>query len=402
MRSEIRKPREEFSLSMLVYFMTIYSLYMQFDGFDNYIIKVLIYVMMAGLIVISCIRTHLESINNKTILGFILFIIIVSITSCFVTPNFNRMWFRMFDMIVYTVFLVAIYIACSVDKKRIFTMLWLIVISAVLCSIALCARGVDNRTGGLVLGDLNQNEFSNIALLGTFCALYLINCKNQYKSIVKLLLLGAVILIAYAGLLGGSRKFFVIDLAMIMAFFMFCVLSKDTFKKRSTFGWCIVGSFIFIFAVNYAIEYAMTQTIFGQRMIATGYYGDTERIYFYKRAWGYFLEHPVFGLGINGFAYYEGKYTHSLYMEILSCTGIVGILLFFSTISSLFSRYIMRIRVLGEESRKSVRLTLIYLLAIFINGFFTPVIYATYFYIAIGLIVAMISGNINKRMEIRS
>ncbi len=64
MQIEIRKPREEFSLSILVYFMTIYSLYMQFDGFDNYIIKVLTYVMMAGLIVISCIRTHLESINN--------------------------------------------------------------------------------------------------------------------------------------------------------------------------------------------------------------------------------------------------------------------------------------------------------------------------------------------------
>lgn len=57
-----------------------------------------------------------------------------------------------------------------------------------------------------------------------------------------------------------------------------------------------------------------------------------------------FLAHPIFGIGLNNFSYYVANYTsygisrysHNNYIEMLSCLGISGFIIYYSAYAKLF------------------------------------------------------------------
>jgi O-antigen ligase len=55
------------------------------------------------------------------------------------------------------------------------------------------------------------------------------------------------------------------------------------------------------------------------------------RILLYRQAYKDFLSSPFFGIGFKNFAVKHGAYTHSAYAEVLACTGIFGVLLYFTS-----------------------------------------------------------------------
>lgn len=391
MRTNIAIFKPAWLLTAIVYFLVFYSLYMQFDGYNNYNLKLLMYVAITGLTVLQCFLSRGECINNKHIIWLIIFIVVITLTSYTVTPSVSNMLNRLSDMIMYTILTVAIFVSCKYRKERIEVLMWIIVLAGVCCSIALMVRGVDNHTGGLVLGVLNQNEFSNIVLLGSFCSLYLLLIHRTGRMVLKLILIIATILMYYSGLLGGSRKFFAIALTMAALYFIFCIMPSINFKKKKAHIMFFFGVIVLTFGVYFAVDYAINHTIVGSRLFATGYYGDEERLYFYQKAWEYFLANPLFGLGVNGFSYYEGKYSHSIYAELLSCTGLTGMVIFFYNIGSVLKKLMLYVKSNKTEVEK--RFLLIYLIAMFVNALFTPAIYAPYFYITLGISFSTIYFN---------
>ncbi len=86
----------------------------------------------------------------------------------------------------------------------------------------------------------------------------------------------------------------------------------------------------------------------------------------YVDAWNFFISNPFFGIGYDCFAVIApyGYYTHSTYMELLSCTGIIGFLLF---MFPFFKGVFRSIKIIKIDKGKKI----ILLIFFFINGFFT-------------------------------
>lgn len=97
------------------------------------------------------------------------------------------------------------------------------------------------------------------------------------------------------------------------------------------------------------------------------FYGRTN---LYVEAWEVFKQHPVFGIGYKCFEYLSNSelYTHSTYMELLSCSGIVGFVLFLYPF--------VRASIVAWKHRKTdMGRTLIFLLICLVRGLFGIVYY---------------------------
>lgn len=81
-----------------------------------------------------------------------------------------------------------------------------------------------------------------------------------------------------------------------------------------------------------AIGYRIEAMVLG----FTGGKGDNStamRMVFISAAWEIFLEHPILGVGIDGFRYlnpFEFTYSHNNYVEMLSELGIIGGMVYYS------------------------------------------------------------------------
>ena len=101
----------------------------------------------------------------------------------------------------------------------------------------------------------------------------------------------------------------------------------------------------------------------------------------YQKGWKYFLEYPIFGLGYDCFKVVEhGVFTHSTYMELLSCTGIVGFVTFlYPVLAGLYENIVF---VKNDNGRK-----LALLLMMIISGTFGILYYNLVFMILIYLMI---------------
>lgn len=112
----------------------------------------------------------------------------------------------------------------------------------------------------------------------------------------------------------------------------------------------------------------MFQELF-QKFVALGAYGrgiETDdwsinlRSFFFDTGKAIFKSHPLFGIGINNFAYYVGNYTsytverysHNNYIELLSCMGVIGFSLYYLSYVYIFVKLAAYIR----RDRKNMEL----------------------------------------------
>jgi O-antigen ligase len=65
---------------------------------------------------------------------------------------------------------------------------------------------------------------------------------------------------------------------------------------------------------------------------------ETDRIGIWQRAWGYFVENPIFGVGIRGFASLTGRDPHNFWLGLLTETGVVGFVMVITLLVFLHSR----------------------------------------------------------------
>lgn len=204
----------------------------------------------------------------------------------------------------------------------------------VLLNVDLSQLGED-RLGAGTLGTMwNANDVGLKLCVGFTLSLYF-GLDKQFKK-WRVLFFAVAMVFAGVGLFTGSRKVFLM-LIGIAVLFMF-LYSKH---KLIGIGIAVVSAIALYFAI---MKIEPLYNILGERVQAMleGLFGEgtTEgsfnvREEMIKLGWGWFLERPLFGYGMNNYRIlYEqamnwSTYSHNNFIETLINGGIVGFFLYY-------------------------------------------------------------------------
>ncbi len=210
-------------------------------------------------------------------------------------------------------------------------------VCAILCALQAALFGVSYNGGATITMSHhnNPNKIGLTMVLGAIALLY-----NKEKFNKRLLLnLPLLLLFFYVVMRSGSRKSF-LCIGAISALWAIDYFQSEFSRKLSgkKFFLMTFSAILIAFGTYYIIT-SYGNTALAQRMTRlTGELESGRRIDLYQEAIELWLNHPLFGIGYGQFAQYSRfhYYSHSTYAEILSCTGIIGTILFFNPLAAEF------------------------------------------------------------------
>lgn len=218
-------------------------------------------------------------------------------------------------------------------------------ILALICAMTTIFNGQDYRTEVIVktMGEFNNpNTLGVLMVFGIFTVVF-DKVKLENRFILKYL---SIFVFLYVILISGSRKALFAGVSLfvfwVVEYYIDARGDKISFKKiiiLSTIILSLVGASLYI--VN---EYVGSSG--HERLLMFFKEGGTSgRWQLMNMAVEYWKTSPIFGIGLDQFKILNpyGYYSHSTYFEILSCTGILGCLIFFGPL----------IRLLFTSIRKS-------------------------------------------------
>jgi len=257
----------------------------------------------------------------------------------------------------------------------------MIIITA-LCALSATFFGYnyinEGYSGITMSADNNPNNLGMVMSIGVFYLLMPNKKQSLWMWAVRIILVGVYLNVIVNT---GSRSG-VLCLATIVGFSMFFnfkfLRGSESSKilKRILLGIVCVGA---VFLVLHYIQGIGSGTSGINRLLDnfnTKSYGGRTRLYVI--AFKIFLQKPIFGVGYYGFSVVSNLhyYSHSTYMELLSCTGIVGFLLFFIPI---VKGAVNSIKYRHLDKGRSITLLLLFA----VGGFFGILYYNLIFMILI-------------------
>ena len=215
---------------------------------------------------------------------------------------------------------------------------------AVLCALQTIFFGQDYYNGVFVTtmsADNNPNILGYVMVVGIFCVLL------TFKSTKALWIIDVVFIFAelYTIILSGSRKCLIS--ALIICVFWFVIYMRFGSRQKRTIK-SMVSSLVLtvsVFVGGYLLFSTYSSTASFERMLLLFDEGGVDgRIGLFNIAIEYWQTSPLIGIGYDQFKvwYYEGFYSHSTYGELLSCTGIVGFVLFLTPVLMLLIQLVKR------------------------------------------------------------
>jgi hypothetical protein len=299
-----------------------------------------------GLFVCLCIflnRNHWR-INQKYYLLWILYVLLYfylstvwairPILSYWVIVQVVSILIMTFSMLMYTINRNKIYHLLAVYYVAAIFMLIYVVLKLDLSALegqrVTDAMDVDTETW-------NSNGIGLTLATAIYCGFLLKQrCNRGYKLCFYLI----TIAMLYGIMLTGSRKSLIL---LFIPIFYFCVCNFKKHFFKVLIGGCVACLFVYILIMEVPLFYE----IIGKRMedlfdILTNNTDGTEdisRVMLIWYGWNWFLEHPVFGVGVNNFRalsnlvpLFAGKnfYAHNNYIEMLVGCGLVGFILYYS------------------------------------------------------------------------
>lgn len=216
---------------------------------------------------------------------------------------------------------------------------------SIIYMITMLFWGYDGSGGRLYLTQSSNPNGDGLTLLsGVFCTLILLDRTKLVKTLLSFSIVG---LFVYTIILTGSRKSFLVVLVLIILWFI--IVFKDHWKyitlnkKIIITVTLIVGYFVIAHNVLPMFFESSLYWRMANKGITIG--SDQIRSGMYKEAIDLFTNNPIFGVGFNHYRILSiyRTYSHSTYAEIISTTGIVGTIIYFSSyiviIKNLFSIY---------------------------------------------------------------
>ena len=234
---------------------------------------------------------------------------------------------------IYGSFSIVCLVVCYITKaeKSFDWLLNAIIAVDILCAVFVLFRGYYWKGYGHVLGpDHNPNTLGTAMDLGLFCLIY----RAQKKQKNLIFSVSMVFLFLYVIIGSGSRKG--LFAAIIVCSLWFFQQSKRIWRNGRWYTRIALVLFIalIIVLIIYYYQNIYLQTDISARMDTLG--DKTEessrnRIYYYQLAIEYFLEKPLFGIGLQQFGIWNpyGQYAHSTYAEAIADWGLVGSLIYF-------------------------------------------------------------------------
>ena len=216
------------------------------------------------------------------------------------------------------------------DKKSIVSLLQTYSIAAMIMGIIVIAKGnlyhgVGIRyTIRLFGSEMDPNGISAYLSIPILIMLHFVLKKVKGWKIFVL----GIIVCGYAMLLTGSRGGFVAILIGIISF-----LLLDSFwsnKSISKVLWAIIIVFLLSGVLYYIITHFLGQDIFIRLFNFDTYANDrgSERLDLWILALSYFIQSPIYGLGIASYGAITGYGIHNMYIDALCDCGVFSFLFF--------------------------------------------------------------------------
>lgn len=202
---------------------------------------------------------------------------------------------------------------------------------ALLCALTTIFNGQDYKTEVVVktMGkNNNPNTLGVLMVFGIFATIF------QKKAFMKNFILKylSILIFLYVILLSGSRKSLFagggLFVFWVIEYFIESRKEKLTLKKLFIVGTIILS---IVGIVIYILNVYVGLSGFERLLLLFKEGGTSIRLELMDMAVQYWKSSPIFGIGLDQFRILNtyGYYSHSTYFEILSCTGILGLLLFF-------------------------------------------------------------------------
>ena len=218
--------------------------------------------------------------------------------------------------------------------------------------------GVSDMGGRLNLSGMvgsigNSNDYAAHLLLVLPIAAYMVI--DSKRNVVVRVFFGAVIGLGLTLILGTGSRGAVIGIALATVVFLF---KATGFQRTATLVSLAVVAILAPLVLP-ASTLTRLKSLVGEEHVEAEESGRS-REYLFKKSLEFTVEHPVFGVGPDQFANYEGKQrveaglignwhaTHCAWTQVSSETGVPGLLLF---AGGLFSAFAMLWRTSGRAQR---------------------------------------------------
>ncbi|OCZ49436.1 O-antigen ligase family protein [Dehalobacter sp. TeCB1] len=326
-------------LQLSVIIMIIYYVY-----FDQAISNIPGLTILLSIVMIACLlfynfKQRLQGglIKELSYEGkaYIIFFVLIFIPGLITSPYISSYLHSYLKGIQFAILFVSVFFLVKNNKNMdlIFKILGFSILAYALT--AYFHGAIEPGTGRLIVSERGEpNGLALMMFLGIVIATYLWNKGLIYK----VLIIGYIPIALSNVALSGSRKGF-IGMAVFLFIFFICAVLPSINKKNIV---VFLVSFTVLIALA-VILYDWYLPIFSNSILFERFgwnLGDesvTLRVEMYRVALDLFKQYPFFGVGYDNFQYHSGigKYSHSTYAEVLSCTGIIGAVTYFSIYISL-------------------------------------------------------------------
>lgn len=323
----------------------------------------------------------------RFLFGLLIFLFFSFVTGIFATINSKMFLNCVVNILQYCIPMIGIYVYIGTNIRKLKNIAVTLMIAGFLIAISSLTKGIVTNTGAITIGNLNTNSLSSYIILSLIAITYLFILNKNKKVRIILAVITAVETVSQVN--AASRRGVVV-LIFIILYLCFIIVQNESNNKNLSkiFLVLMVISVLFFILIN--MNSLMEKLLIIQRLTGNLDAGDLARKQYQAIAWDIFKSSPIFGGGLDAVKTYIGAYSHSLYYETLSATGIVGALILFMYILGLLKKFYAFARC--EDScvleRSISSISCWNIIAILLNGYAVVMIYDFYFYILIGLIAS--------------
>lgn len=199
--------------------------------------------------------------------------------------------------------------------------------------------------GGRVAGiALNANAFGFLMVMGTIVLMYLWMIPHRHPWLWHIVLMVAMALAAAGTILSGSRAAILSMVVLYLCWGFFCYRA-DMFRRPKVLGAVVVAVLVCMAMFSSLYVGSLAEKRFGSavKFMQAGGSGDGSvgtRWQMYKDGWEIIQKNPIAGVGLENFIFNASQryVAHSEYLEVISDTGIVGGIIYFSIFVVLWIR----------------------------------------------------------------
>lgn len=306
-------------LKLLLAILIIYTLWFQYA-----IVEIPGLFTTLGILLALVTFVEMTSLNDlgylRYLMGPFILIVVWMISSALFSENRTLSFSELIAIIKYCLPMAAIYLYVGTDKDRFYKICKIITLAVTFLAVSLFFAGSKGSNGAAVLGGLNSNKFSCYINLGEITSLLLLRESKLLRE--RILLLGSLALSGIAQFMAASRRGVVVYVFLL---FIYCILRVTMNRKKTVVEMLglSAGMLAALGVVVYLLQNADSILVLNR---FKGYLtaGDNARKVYQAAAKEIFLSSPLLGKGLGAVSTRVGMYSHSLYFEILSTSGLVG------------------------------------------------------------------------------